>query len=62
MDWINRLQNVIEYIELHLTEDSKLKLNRLAKQAYSSEYEFQKIFSIVTGINVGEYIRNRKLA
>jgi AraC family transcriptional regulator len=34
----------------------------LAKQAYSSEYEFQKIFRIVTGITVSEYIRNRKLA
>ncbi len=62
MDWISRLQKVIEYIELHLTEDGELKLNMLAKQTYSSEYEFQKIFSIVTGINVGEYIRNRKLA
>ncbi|WP_010244281.1 AraC family transcriptional regulator [Acetivibrio cellulolyticus] len=63
MDWISRLQKVIEYIELHLTEDqSVLKLNMLAKQAYSSEYEFQKVFSIVTGITVGEYIRNRKLS
>ncbi len=63
MDWISRLQKVIEYIELHLTdEQSVLRLNMLAKQALSSEYEFQKIFSIVTGITVSEYIRNRKLA
>ena len=64
MDWISRLQKVIEYIELHLTDDdqSVLKLSMLAKQVYSSEYEFQKIFSIVTGITAGEYIRNRKLA
>jgi AraC family transcriptional regulator len=63
MDWLIRLQNVIEYIEQHLTDDqSILKLNTLAKQAYASEYEFQKIFSIVTGITAGEYIRNRKLA
>ncbi len=31
---------VIEYIELHLTEDDELKLSVLAKQAHSSEYEF----------------------
>lgn len=64
MNWISRLQKVIEYIELHLTDDdlSVLKLNMLAKQVCSSEYEFQKIFSIVTGITAGEYIRNRKLA
>lgn len=63
MDWLSRLQSVIEYIELHLTDEpSVLRLNMLAKQAYSSEYELQKIFSIVTGITAGEYIRNRKLA
>jgi AraC family transcriptional regulator len=63
MDWISRLQIIIEYIELHLTdEQSSLKLDILARLAYSSEYEFQKIFKIVTGITVSEYIRNRKLA
>lgn len=63
MDWLNRLQNVIEYIEQHLTDDQDcLRLSMLSKQAYASEYEFQKIFSIVTGITAGEYIRNRKLA
>lgn len=63
MDWISRLQKIIEYIELHLTdEQNMLRLSLLAKQVYSSEYEFQKVFSIVTGITVSEYIRNRKLA
>lgn len=63
MDWINRLQKVIDYIELHLTDEaSMLKLKILAKQIYSSEYELQKVFSIVTGVRVGEYIRNRRLS
>ncbi len=63
MDWLSRLQNVIEYIEQHLTDDQYcLNLSALSKQAFASEYEFQKIFSIVTGITAGEYIRNRKLA
>ncbi len=63
MDWLSRLQNVIEYIEQHLTDDQDcLNLSALSKQAFASEYEFQKIFSIVTGITAGEYIRNRKLA
>ena len=63
MDWISRIQQIIEYIEIHLKDDSNtLKLNTLAKQVYSSEYEFQKVFSLITGITVGEYIRNRKLA
>ena len=63
MDWISRIQQIIEYIELHLIDNSNaLKLNLLARQVYSSEYEFQKVFSIITGITIGEYIRNRRLA
>lgn len=63
MDWIIGLQKSIEYIELNLVDEyDSLSLDKIAKQANSSEYNFQKIFSIVTGLTVGEYIRNRRLA
>jgi AraC family transcriptional regulator len=45
-----------------INQDDSLSLYKIAAQANSSEYNFQKIFSIVTGITVGEYIRNRRLA
>ena len=63
MDWITRLQKAIEYIELNLIDgQDKLRLDKIAQQANSSEFNFQKIFSIITGVTIGEYIRNRRLA
>lgn len=62
MDWIRGLQKSIEYIEANLVDDyDRLSLEKIAAQANSSEYNFQKLFSIVTGLTVGEYIRNRRL-
>ena len=62
MDWIIRLQKAIEYIEAYLADDQgELQLDLIAREAYSSEFNFQKVFSIITGITVGEYIRNRRL-
>lgn len=62
MDWIIRLQKAIEYIEANLADDQgELQLDLIAREAYSSEFNFQKVFSIITGITVGEYIRNRRL-
>ena len=59
MMWIENLQNAINYIEEHITE--KLDYEKIAKQAYSSNYHFQRVFGIVCGFTLGEYIRKRKL-
>ena len=34
----------------------------VAVQSFSSTYHFQRIFSILCGFTVGEYIRNRRLS
>ena len=60
MDWITGLQRAIDYIEEHLTEEIELKA--VAAQSFSSEYHFQRVFGILCGITVGEYIRNRRLS
>ena len=59
MDWATGIQNAINYIEEHIAEDHDY--NEIAKQAVCSPYYFQKIFGILCGITVGEYIRNRRL-
>lgn len=59
MDWIQGIQNTINYIEEHITED--IDYNELAKTAYSSCYHFQRVFGIMCGITLGEYIRRRRL-
>ncbi|MGN0345793.1 MAG: helix-turn-helix domain-containing protein [Lachnospiraceae bacterium] len=62
MEWLENLQNAIEYMENHLLDDEALKTEEISKQAFSSEYNFRTIFRVITGYAVGEYIRNRRLA
>ena len=59
MDWIIGIQRAIDYIEQHLTEE--LDYEEVAKQSYSSPFHFQRVFSILCGYTVGEYIRYRRL-
>jgi AraC-like DNA-binding protein len=60
MDWINDTQKAINYIEKHLLED--ICNEDVARSIYASSDYFSKIFRIVTGFSVGEYIRNRRLS
>lgn len=58
--WIRSIQKAIDYIEAHLNEE--IKIEDVAKEAYSSVFHFQRVFSILCGFTVGDYIRNRRLA
>jgi len=59
MDWVTGIQNAINYIENHLTDEIDMEL--VAKETACSEFYFQRIFSILCGITLGDYIRNRRL-
>ena len=59
MDWLTGIQNALNYIEEHLTEE--IDYDEVAKEAACSSFYFQRIFSILCGITLGEYIRNRRL-
>ena len=60
MDRSNGIQDAISYIEEHLTDEIDYEL--AAKQCFSSSYHFQRVFSILCGYTLGEYIRNRRLS
>lgn len=60
MEWIKGLQRAIDYMEEHLEDEADYA--EIARQAYSSSFHFQRIFHIVCGCTVGEYIRNRRLS
>ena len=60
MDWIIGMQKAIDYIEEHLTEPIDYEV--VAAQSFSSSYHFQRVFSILCGFTIGEYIRNRRLS
>ena len=55
----DRLQAAIDYIEAHLTEE--LDVHDIAARAYISAFHFQRIFSSLCGMPLGEYIRRRRL-
>ena len=60
MDWISGIQNAINYIEEHITEPLDYEL--IARKSFSSSFHFQRVFSILCGYTLGEYIRNRRLS
>ncbi|MCM1315405.1 MAG: AraC family transcriptional regulator [Prevotella sp.] len=59
MNWINGIQNALDYIENHITDN--LDYAEIAKQAYCSVFYFQRIFNALCGMTIGEYIRKRRL-
>ncbi|MBQ3146202.1 MAG: AraC family transcriptional regulator [Oscillospiraceae bacterium] len=59
MDWITGIQNAINYIEEHLTEE--INYDKVADEAACSSFYFQRIFGVLCDISLGEYIRNRRL-
>ncbi len=59
MDWQSILNATVGYIENNLTQE--INVHDVAKSVYVSPYFLQRIFSVVTGFGIGEYIRNRRL-
>lgn len=49
-------------METHLIDGEVLDQNTIARQAYSSPDNFRKVFHLITGYTIGEYIRNRRLS
>jgi len=60
VDWISGVQNALRYIEDNIT--GELDYNEIAKQAYVSGFHFQRVFTILCGVPLGEYIRSRRLS
>lgn len=59
MEWLTCVRTSIEYIESHITED--IGTQQVADQVHLSPFFLQKGFSVMTGMGIGEYIRNRRL-
>lgn len=60
MEWIERLNEAIQYLEEHLTEE--IDYGKLGEIACCSAYHFQRMFSFMAGIPLSEYIRRRKMS
>lgn len=55
MDWIEGMNQAIEYIEAHLLDD--IDMDALARCVRCSTYEFSRLFSFAAGMPVSEYLR-----
>lgn len=60
MDYFDRIQKAIDYIELYITDE--ISLEDVAKKAYFSLFHFHRVFQAVVGDSVKEYIRKRRLS
>jgi len=60
MDYFERIQNAIEYIEEHLQDE--LIITDISAKAYFSAFHFQRLFQAITGFSVQQYCRNRRLS
>lgn len=60
MEWIERLNSAVEYMEAHLHE--KIDYEKVAEIANCPVYHFQRMFLYMTNISVSEYIRRRRMS
>lgn len=60
MEWIERLNKAISYIEEHL--DDEISYDELAHIACCSAYHFQRMFAYMAGVPLSEYIRRRRMS
>lgn len=59
MDMLKGMNEALTYIEDHL--EGTIDLKEVAKRAFCSEYHFKRLFSLLSGITISEYIRRRRL-
>lgn len=60
MEWTDAIRSALDYIESHITQE--ISPDEVAGHVYMSPFYFQKGFSMLCGLTVAEYIRNRRLA
>lgn len=57
---LKSMNKALDYIELHLNDE--IDNNELERITGTSVYHFRRMFSFLSGMSLGEYIRNRKLS
>ena len=60
MEWIERLNESLLYIEEHLTDE--IDYEQLGRIACCSAYHYQRMFTYMAGVTLSEYIRRRKMS
>lgn len=59
MEWLDAMNSAVEYLEANINE--KLDIEKVAKIALSSPFHFQRMYYMLTGVTIAEYVRRRRL-
>lgn len=59
MDWLQKMNAAIAYVETHLEDDIDLK--EAGRIAGCSAYHFQRVFAYMANVSFAEYVRRRRL-
>lgn len=59
MDWVETLNRALDYIEDHLLQE--VTCGQIASSVHLSAAHLQRCFVALTGMTLGEYVRNRRL-
>jgi AraC family transcriptional regulator len=60
MEWQERMNRALAWIERHLTEE--IEWDEAAREAHCSLFHFLRMFEVITGLTAGEYVRRRRLS
>lgn len=60
MEWVQKLNESMEYIESRLS--SELDYDQLARIACCSRYHYQRMFTYLAGTTLSEYVRRRRMS
>lgn len=60
MNWLNRFNASLKYIEEHLK--AHVDIDVVAEKACLSKFYYYRMFQMVTDMSLGEHIRNRKMS
>ncbi len=59
MEYIKKLNEGIDYLEENICEE--LEIEKIASISCLSKFHFQRMFHLLSGYTIGEYIRKRRL-
>ncbi|WP_256700605.1 AraC family transcriptional regulator [Paenibacillus sp. P46E] len=59
LEWLIRMKNALDYMESKMTEP--MRIEDVARVAHVSPFHFQRMFSMLTGVTMADYIRKRRL-
>lgn len=60
MEWLDHFNSSIAYVEENL--EGEIDLDKAAQFAHCSSYHYQRMFSYIANVTLGEYIRRRRMS